>query len=215
MLKEISLISSLAILSVSTALASGITVQKTAEEQKAIIPQSMLIDTNPYFVGIEFGTVASNYNASDFSKVPTTSIDNHKFVGSVYVGYNFNKFLATSIGYTYYNKPVLHENTTGLKQDFYQQSIDLLGTTKAPFAYGIGLYAKGGLTWVFSGAIADNQYFYGHSANSKITEVIGGGVSYDITSDVVADLGWVTHLKNGSLPKMNLYTVGLTYNFNI
>jgi hypothetical protein len=202
MLKKISLITSLAAL--------GLSSVAFADAQKAT-----MLESTPYFLGLQLGTIALNYNAADFSKVRNTSVDNHKFASRIYGGYIFNKYLSAQVGYTYFNKVTFHDNKTGLKESFYQNAFDAVGVAKAPFDYGLSMYAKAGLEWVFRGVMTDNDYFVGHAANNKVVALIGGGVSYDINSSLAANAEWTMTTKKGNLPRSDLYMVGMVYKFNI
>lgn len=166
----------------------------------------------PYF-GMQFGSTYMNYKANEWSKVNTSSADKNKFIGRALLGYAWNEFLSAELGYTYFDKPTFQENVSGTKKKFHQYGLDLTGIASVPFSHGLGLYGKAGLISIFRGALAEDQYFYGHTKNTKLTELLGVGLFYNLNRHIFTDLTWTRIFRNGDLPRMDLFTLGLTCKF--
>lgn len=123
------------------------------------------------------------------------------------------------------------------------QSIDLIGKAKWALNDMFGIYAKAGVAYLMSSGLQNSkaQYVYvdtdtrdttsgsfnefSNNSFNKFTLVYGLGVSYNITSNLVADLSWLQYLGDSSTkcnsigeftkyqPSVNFFALGLSYKF--
>lgn len=165
------------------------------------------------YLGVQGGVADSHYSNSDYTLLRNT-VDSTKFAGRVYGGYAFSEFLALEAGYDYLGRPNLNDRITGSKQDFLQQGVDVVGKATLPLDYGFGFYVKAGGIWVHRGPVnSQGGLFIQRDSSSKISLLGGAGVSYAFGQPVAIDLSWTKSMSNNSLPKMDLYMVGLIYKF--
>ncbi len=130
-------------------------------------------------------------------------INKKKFDGRLYVDYSFFKNFSTQLGYTYYSNYAYKngfKNTDGTKL----QGFDLVGVVKVPVIYNFDLYAKGGVNYIFT-----------PSEFKKLTGLAGIGVAYNFTENFSGNIEAVRSFKNGILPKIDNYSIGVKYSFDI
>jgi hypothetical protein len=193
------------ILSVIT-LSLGLTTVAFADEG------SIVISSGPY-LGAEIGAAVMNYKSEDYVKSHDSKVERSKLAGRGYAGYAFGQHLGMELGYTYYGQPTFKDNTTGVKENFTQYGVDLVGVANLTFDYGFGFYGKIGPTWVYRSAMTTNTIFAGQDANGKLTWLAGLGATYSFTPHLAANLGWARVFSNGDLPKTDLYTAGFIFRF--
>lgn len=169
---------------------------------------------SPY-IGIQAGISSMDYNSNEWSKTIRSSVDDNEFAGRVYGGYAFTDYLGAQLGYTYYGTVEFRDKATSLKEDFTQQGLDLSGIASLSFNYGLGGYLKAGVTWIKRGGLTENHYFENHNENVKFTSLLGGGVTYALSENMMGDLSWTRISGNGDLPKTDFFALGLTYKFNM
>lgn len=166
-----------------------------------------------YNIGVQGGMSSLGYYTTDAVKSGSGSVDSNKAFARIYGGYDFTENLGLQLGYAYYGKPEF--NSSGVKQSFAQQGVDLSGLVSLHFAHNFGFYLKGGTAWVFRGSVPESAYFKGRESSSKLALLLGVGATYDITKSLSADLSATRLFNNGNLPKMDLYGIGLTYRFGL
>ncbi|MFA6408895.1 MAG: outer membrane beta-barrel protein [Gammaproteobacteria bacterium] len=167
-----------------------------------------------YNIGIQGGMSSLGYYTTDVVKSGSGSVKSNKAFGRIYGGYDFTENLGLQLGYAYYGKPEF-TSSSGLKQSFTQQGVDLSGLVSLHFAHNFGFYLKGGTTWVFRSSVPDSTYFKAKASSSKLALLLGLGATYDFTKSLTADLSATRIFNNGNLPKMDLYGIGLTYRFGL
>ncbi len=163
--------------------------------------------SSPYYVGLEGGVAATGYDQS-WSKTVKSVIESHPYAARLYAGYAFTPNLSLEAGYAYFDKPIFIDALLKDKQSISIHSGDVSAVVKAPLVCGFGLYAKGGLNYIYRPA------FDNHMPTKKLTENLGAGLTYSITDSLKASLGYTAILKQSDLPKSELYMLGVNYSFN-
>ena len=195
-MKKITLITSIAILFSTAALAENVFI------------------SGPY-VGIQGGLNNMHYSGGEYL-LPTNNTTNTKPAMRVYGGYYINEFFALEGAYDYYGLPKIKYIPNGKEQDFTQQGLDVTAKFIIPLDYGINIFGKLGMDWVHRGELAsENGYFAAKDANNKIVPSLGIGAGYNFTMNFAGDFTWKRVLSNGSLPRMDFFSLGLTYRFVI
>ncbi len=181
------------------------------------------------YLGIEAG-----YGMTGWDNVATGTTgfkvkDEDGFAGRAFVGYDFHPNFAVEAGYTFwFTKPKFNNRLTGMnagKMDSYPWAIDLSGKIKAHVIDNFGLYAKLGVAYIketFDSTFAMNPGVDGKTfkKSSDIFNVIyGAGAFYDITPNIMVDLGWTRyaghkHMDTKYFPDLDLFAVSLSYKFN-
>lgn len=178
---------------------------------------------------------ALGWSAQNTTGDSSTSISKNGLGGNAFVGYQFNPYIAAEIGYlyfhnthaksTYYLPPGPSAHVTApitVDTTAKDQAVDAVAKAILPLPNGFDLYAKGGAAYVdysvsshASAKNGGNSVVYSSSTSTHpIRPVYGVGVSYNITQNISADLGW-THLQktNDMVPNADLVGLGLTYHF--
>lgn len=161
-------------------------------------------------------------------------ISSHKgdgLAGRIFAGYQFNNYLATELGWANYH-------TIHAKKDFYSLDrsvgwdtklktnvVDLTVKGIVPVAQDLNLYGKLGGAYVIQnlnvkgyGINRDGTgqtHVKGDATQKKLLPTATVGVSYDLTSNVSADVSY-THIQkigNNSPDNIDFLGAGLTYNF--
>ena len=174
-------------------------------------------DYNPgiYFGG-QFGAANLHYS-SKYTGSRNSYDDKYKFAARGYAGYSFNPFISLELGYDYYGYPKFKDDQTGNTQNFLQQGVDLMAKANLPLDYGFGVYVKGGLAWVFRGALNSNAGTFGagKDANNTFTPVGALGVNYWFAPNIALDLCWTKTMTVSDLPTIDLFTAGFIYKINL
>lgn len=129
-------------------------------------------------------------------------------------GYQFNPYIAAEAGYLYFSNAKQSGNVFGpWSYTYKEQAVDLVAKGTLPLNQYISLYGKAGAAYVdASGETSGNIFAWSDSAH-PIRPVYGLGVSYNITPNVSADLGWTRVQNNNTIPNADIATLGLTYHF--
>ncbi len=182
-------------------------------------------DLPGFYVGGDLGL--SNVHQSDN---PFTSDNNGTGLGAgAQFGYQFNPYVAAEAGYIYFHNVNHNYGNTGFgtfNDSYKEQAGDLVVKGTLPLNQYFSLYGKAGAAYVDSQYEAYSNFPVitqgGHIANANINysasttpirPVYGVGVSYNITPNVSADLGWTRVQKNNTIPNADITTLGLTYHF--
>src|SRR3990167_725487 len=127
-----------------------------------------------------------------------------QFLGGTYNG-NTNYAQALFVGYQYNCYWALEgavlTDFSSTKANSYQ-IYSVLAKAMLPFGTGFDIFAKAGLGYVTPGNVAN-----------IVAPIVGAGVSYDITSQLVVDATY-NHLNNtATVNDINYYGIGLSYHF--
>jgi len=179
------------------------------------------ISTTDYNPGIYFGgqvgTTNMHYRGSEYTLPNDVSVydDKYQVAARGYFGYAFSQFISVELGYDYYGFPKFRHKE-GNTQNIVQHGMDLVAKANLPLDYGFGLYIKGGMAWVYRSALHSNgNQFAEKESNSKFPPVGAVGVNYWFAPNIALDLCWTKTMHVGSLPTIDLFTLGFIYKINL
>ena len=154
------------------------------------------------------------------------NLNNSGLAGRLAIGYQFNQYWATELGYLQLKKatvaiPAIGQLIPGTETSK-QNAIDLVGKGILPVSDKINVYGKLGLAYLTSdlnlkeksGKKLPNNADYG-IAKHKWAPEAAVGVSYDITHNVSIDTSW-THIQplgKNRPGNIDFVAVGLGYSF--
>lgn len=154
----------------------------------------------------------------------STDKDSTGLGGTAQFGYQFNQYIAAELGYLYFHN--VDQSLSGFNATYKEQAGDLVVKGTLPLNQYFSLYGKAGAAYVDATTevsstglyIAPNGNMYAGNVNfddtvHPIRPVYGVGVSYNITPNVSADLGWTRIQHNSTIPNADITTLGLTYHF--
>lgn len=154
--------------------------------------------------------------------VGTESIDfkSQGIAGRIYAGYDFTQFFGVETGFTYFPETdvtatvnVYPVFAATAKTDFKTYGYDLLAKISVPVCERLSVFAKAGPGYLrtdFSDGKSDN-----------VDLVYGFGASYDLTRNLAANASFLRYNgnykvnTNNAQPNADLYSVGLSYKFDV
>ena len=150
---------------------------------------------NGFYVGLMGGYGDTNWKDVGYNKDTGVS-------GGPFIGYNFNKNLATQLEYVYFNPT---------SASFKTQALALTGKLTVPLYNKINLYTKFGIDHLHSNA--------DHQSNYNLT--YGIGAEYQLTPNIGTGLSWTRYYGEHSVntpnviyqPNADLYALNVTYKF--
>lgn len=188
------------------------------------------------YVGGQLGY--GNVHQGDFSNstfptataITSNSSSNGGLAGRVYGGYQFNPNFAAELGYTRFHNATANQDANNAASTFNASStiktdaFDLVGKGILPLQNGFSVYGKLGVAYLRASGSQDNTTKTGATTTTtsqsldanKLYPTFGAGVSYDITSNLSADVSW-NHIQkvgsNNNLANTDFVGAGLAYNF--
>lgn len=176
------------------------------------------------YLGIEAGYGMTGWDNAGTSWNGYKVKDDDGFAGRAFIGYDFHPNFAIEAGYTsWFTKTKFESRPSGTdlgKMDSYPWAVDLSGKIKAHVIDNFGLYAKVGVAYIKETFNSTYQNMGMGKKSSDIFNVIyGAGAFYDITPNIMVDLGWTRydghkHQTNEYFPDLDLFAVSLSYKFN-
>jgi OOP family OmpA-OmpF porin len=173
---------------------------------------------------------------------PVTSISNslskNGLGGDIFIGYQFNDYIAGEFGGYYLNTAHASGSVTGYtplpgfigvqygtvlanaKSQY--EAIDLAAKFIWPATDNFDLHAKIGAAYAINKVSGNATAIFGSSAfttttysqsNDRIVPLVGAGMSYDFTDNVSGDFDMSYLVKGGNVPNAYLVGVGLSYYF--
>lgn len=185
---------------------------------------SVWIATNVYaaqapaaYVGGQLGW--GNIHQDGFKGLSHSSSKDDGIAGRIYAGYQFNQYVAVEAGATKFSNMTSKGTIEGmrLKGTVKTYAADLVAKGILPLQNGISIYGKAGAAYLHEKAHASIAGFSSSETESKVLPTFGVGTSYDINSNLVADLSWNRIQKVGhshGLNSTDLVAVGLGYSFS-
>jgi OOP family OmpA-OmpF porin len=146
-------------------------------------------------------------------------VDKNNFAGRVYLGYQFNKYISTELGYedlgTVDINHILH--TPGMNSSIKQQAGDLIAKASLPIGDHFNVFALGGGAYADFSQDNNNLANYSNVGNkgevSGIRPTYGVGASYDVNRKLSLDLSWRQIYGGSDVQSVNFTGVGLAYHF--
>ena len=144
-MKKLLVVSAIAALGLTSVALAG-----SLPEAMPMAPAAMSSDAGIY-LGIQGGWGATNWkNFADINGTVDGTKNDSGAVGRAFVGYDFNRYFAAEVGYSYFfNQEKLQASAANCHK-IKTSIIDLLGKIKAPITDDFGLYAKLGLGYLMS-----------------------------------------------------------------
>jgi OOP family OmpA-OmpF porin len=184
--------------------------------------------SNGFYLGLQLGESDSDYSTSSsglndfygYSSLPGTSIDSNEFAGRVYLGDQFNKFLALELGYSYLGN-VEFNNIFGFSNadaELRQQAGDLTLKVMLPVTQQFNVFALGGAAYVFAkpnnvSSTASTLGVQTGSSESAFTATYGLGAGYDFNEHWGVDATWRRFNASGDIENIDLFTLGVAFHF--
>lgn len=176
-------------------------------------------DLPGFYAGGELGWSNLHFSDNPFNTQSGTGLG-----GGAQIGYQFNPYIAAELGYLYFHNVSQNFAPFG-NANYKEQAGDLLIKGTLPLNNYFSIYGKAGAAYVDSqtelstsdlyfapnGNVYNNAYF--SQSTHPIRPVYGIGVSYNITPNVSADLGWTRIQRNNTIPNADIAALGLTYHF--
>lgn len=185
--------------------------------------------SNGYYLGMQLGAANADYSTTSsglkdlfgYSTLPGADIQNTSFAGRVYMGYQWNKFLAAELGYNYLGK-VEYNNifgVSGISSDLVQQAGDLTAKVMLPVTRQFNVFALGGVGYVWAKSCDTSKTASnlgigsGTSAEGTFTPVYGLGAAYDFNQRWGVDVSWRRYIANGDIEQTDLAAAGVSVHF--
>ncbi len=178
------------------------------------------VSGSPYnpgiYIGGQFGTTNLHYSGYEYITANSSYDSKYQFAARGYLGYAFSQFISLELGYDYFGFPKFWNSTNNATQNIVQHGLDFMAKANLPLDYGFGIYVKAGLAWVYRSALhANGGLFAEKEANSKFPPIGAVGVNYWFAPNMALDLCWTKTMRVGSLPTIDLFTLGFIYKLNI
>ncbi|MBY0545006.1 MAG: outer membrane beta-barrel protein [Gammaproteobacteria bacterium] len=183
---------------------------------------------NGLYLGLQMGESKANYSDNSsglnsfFSQptLPNASIDENSFAGRLYMGYQWNKFIAAELGYNYLGNVQFNNifGISGADADLRQQAADLSAKVMLPITKQFNVFALGGGAYVWAKAwntstTADTMGVEVGSSQGTFTPVYGLGADYDFNEHWGVDVSWRRFIANGDLEQTDLAMAGVAVHF--
>lgn len=181
-----------------------------------------------FYLGLQLGEADANYSNSSsglndfygYSSLPGASVDNQEFAGRAYLGYQFNKFFATELGYSYLGNYEFNNifAISGASAELRQQAGDLTAKVMLPVTKQFNVFALGGLAYVYASPnnISSTAGFLGvqdGSGEGAFTATYGLGAGYDFNDHWGLDATWRRFNSSGDIENTDLFTLGAAFHF--
>lgn len=169
----------------------------------------------------------------------TNSLSKNGLGGDIFVGYQFNDYIAGEFGGYYLNTahasgsatgyttlpgtppPVVYGTVLANAKSQYE-AIDLAAKFIWPATDNFDLHAKIGAAYAINKVSGNASAIFGTTvfststysqSNDRIVPLVGAGMSYDFTDNVSGDFDMSYLVKGGNVPNAYLVGLGLTYYF--
>jgi len=222
----------------AAALANGNTVSESTA--LAAVPAS---EFDPgIYLGLQGGYGLSGWKRveGDAAKVSADG----GLSGRAFVGYDFTKYWAMELGYTYFGPKTKVKDASGtVLSQIRTEAWDLVGKGKIPVVDSFDIYGKLGVGYLMSKGIqkasttfsSDTVYVGEKDKQNNIAGVVGVGAEYYFMPNLWMDLSWTRYMTNaksgmtytGTLdsnatvyangkyqPDADFYALGVAYKFN-
>lgn len=188
-------------LSVATATLSGastaLAMNSNYYEYQSSLDESFFNnDSASFVIGLQggyanehwdnfFGPITADPNST------SGDVNDTGFSARGYVGYNFNPYLGTELGYVYLPKTTI----SGFTGDISNYAIDLLAKLSVQVSSVFSLYAKAGGSYFHSNI--DTGFL--SQTNSHVGPAFGVGAAYEVVPNFAVDLSWMRYSGEGEI----------------
>ncbi|MFN7097460.1 MAG: outer membrane beta-barrel protein [Gammaproteobacteria bacterium] len=184
--------------------------------------------SNGLYLGLQLGESSADYSNSSsglsdfygYSSLPGASVDNNAFAGRLYLGYQFNKFVAAELGYSYLGNVEFNNifAVSGATASLRQQAGDLTAKVMLPVTRQFNVFALGGVAYVGAkpNDVSNTASLLGVQTGSRegaFTATYGLGAGYDFNQHWGLDATWRRFNSSGDIENTDLFTLGAAYHF--
>lgn len=174
-----------------------------------------------FYIGGQIGYAESYYNDGDFNSTNTTtspSINNTGAGGRAYIGYQFNPYIGTELGYSILNNVTVRTLDAGgysnIQGSIQNKAFDfVLKGTYPLIDSGFNIYVKAGGALLSRNTSAILCTASGVCDTTSGLFTYGGGFTYNILPHVPLDFSWTRIQQNTHIPNADLAAVGIGYSF--
>lgn len=211
------------------AAALGLTVAALANGNSVpVVTAVPASEFNPgIYLGLQAGYgVAGWYRVKDDYSVS----DDNGLAGRLLLGYDFTKYWAAEVGYTYFGgKSKLKDGASTAVSEIRTQAFDLVAKGKIPVVDKFDIYGKAGIAYLMSKGIrkavdAGDSWVGSNDKQNNVAAVLGLGADYYFKPNLWMDLSWTKYIvgkKFGGTtsyvdnyqPDTDLFVLGLNYKF--
>lgn len=178
------------------------------------------VTQNGIYLGLQGGESNANYSddslSSDFdlAGANSSSVDNTSWAARIYGGYQFNKYIAAELGYSYLGQ-VDFNNIDGLNNadaQLLQQGIDLTAKIMLPITSKFSVFALLGGDYMIVSADSSSSSVIQASGNQTGWGVTYGlGAEYDFNPKWGIDATWRRFDANNGIQDTDLFTLGIAW----
>lgn len=183
---------------------------------------------NGFYTGLQLGESSSNYSNSSsglsdfygYSSLPGASVDNNEFAGRLYLGDQFNKYVALELGYSYLGNVEFNHifAISNANAELRQQAGDLTAKVMLPVTQQFNVFALGGAAYVYAkpnnvSSTASTLGVQTGSGEGQFTATYGLGAGYDFNQHWGIDATWRRFNASGDIENIDLFTLGAAYHF--
>ncbi len=172
------------------------------------------------FTGFYLGA-AGTYNASHLKNSnlvinSSSKIDNTRFGGRMYFGYQFTPYCALEAGYANLGKIDIDNINGGTTNGrLSQTALDITARAIWPFSFGLYVYAKGGAAELTNEGERGLEALASHYGitRRKWHALYGAGLGYKLTDTLAIEMSATRIQKRHEIPSIESYAAGLEYHF--
>lgn len=207
---------------------SGVALANGGSYNPGYTPAPMSADSGAgFFVGLQGGYGLTHWdnieNHNTFNANVNVSRESG-FVGRVFGGYMFNKYLGAEAGWAYLPSriKVRAASNTSSETTVHNWAADISGVFVVPIQDQFGVFTKVGLNYFNSNSAPDME----NSTSTNLQEddlgswnvVYGAGVFYDVMPQIRVTAAWKRYTGHGDVndkyqPNPDVFLLGLQYRF--
>ena len=170
------------------------------------------------YFGLQIGYANADYTDSLLKPgfAPTDITKDH-YAARVYIGYDFNQYIAAEVTAVYFLTRPEFKGVPGRRNEdlkIKNNIFSITGKFTWPVYDDINLYAQGGIGYIVREEIVSRQMTV-LPKGEFFTPIYGLGASYNFHSDWFLDLSWLQTPRSGDkqLPQENFIGIGIYYSF--
>jgi outer membrane autotransporter protein len=179
-----------------------------------------LAEPHMFYISASPGSSDTHYERSDFnttsSQAPQSgTVDSTGFGWRAAAGYQFNPYVATEAGYTYFgtahgNSLAYNNGETGVSGDIKEYAADITAKAIWPIADQVNPYLDLGAAYIHSNLKLSDGF---SQTESKYAPRYGTGIDFNITNHFATGISWNRINGTSSIPSADLLSVNFNYSF--
>jgi opacity protein-like surface antigen len=216
----------------SASLVCGTTAFAGVFSEEIPIASSISFSDSGFYLGLEGGYGDTNWRNLDGTSgvlsisgpgTQTTVLSAGKdsdFIGRICAGYDFNRYYAAEIGYSYYfdKAKIVDAANNDNYTSFKTQNLDMFLKGKIPAVDDLSLFAKVGADYLFGNV--SNYGTFVTSATRGLCLAYGAGIDYVVSSNIVTSIEWLRNSGKQKVssksytPQSDSIMIGIRYKFD-